>query len=117
MISKGKGIVLTGDLNVVHRDIDCFEIRGREIYSGATPKERANFGKLLNTFRELHPNERKYSWFSNRNKLSRMQYLGWRLDYFLVTSDLINRVIESKIWDEVVGSDHCPIELILQNNI
>lgn len=119
-LKKNKHVILAGDLNVAHNDIDIFTTFGHNRSPGFTIEERNEFTKLLkncnliDTFRFLYPNEIKYSYWSNMAK-SREKNNGWRLDYFLVDKDLKDNIIESNILDDIYGSDHAPI--ILNINI
>lgn len=118
--SRGKGFVWLGDLNVIHQDIDIFNIKGKEKIAGCTPEERKEFREFLNegfidSFRHLHPDERKYSFYSARSAKARSENMGWRLDYAVISQSLVSRLKDSKIYDDVEGSDHHPIEVILNN--
>ena len=113
-------MIWLGDLNVVHQDIDIYNIKGKQKLAGCTPQERANFSELLqdgfkDTFRELHPTEHKYSWYSVKNPRARVENMGWRLDYIVVSESLMPREVESAIHDDVMGSDHSPVSLTLRN--
>lgn len=110
-----KPIIVTGDLNVAHEEIDIKNAAPNVGNAGFTPEERAKFSSLLSiglvdTFRALHPTERKYSWWSYRFN-GRATNAGWRIDYFLVSERLMKRVKASEIHNEIYGSDHCPVEL------
>ena len=110
-----KPVIYTGDLNVAHKEIDIKNPKANERNAGFTIEERTKFSKLLDegfidTFRYLYPNEVKYSWWSYRFH-ARENNAGWRIDYFLVSSRIKDRIIDSKIHNEIYGSDHCPIEL------
>ena len=116
--SNGKSVVWLGDLNVVHRDIDIHNIKGKEKNAGCTPQERHSFAETLeqgftDSFRALNPTQRKYSWFSAKNPRAKSENQGWRLDYIVVSSGLMPRVEESLIHDNIDGSDHHPVELVL----
>ena len=111
-------MVVCGDLNVVHQEIDIARPKGNEKTAGFTKEERESFTKMLasgwvDTFRELYPKTVKYSWWSVRTG-GRAKGIGWRLDYFLVDSKSTGLVKDSLINNEIFGSDHCPIELQLQ---
>lgn len=119
--SRGKHVIWLGDLNVVHQDIDIYNIKGKEKNAGCTPQERASFTQTLaegfvDTFRALHPDEKKFSWFSAINPRAKSENLGWRLDYIVVSQALMPRIRDSLIHDDFPGSDHHPIELVLSNN-
>ena len=116
-LSKKKPIVYGGDLNVAHNPIDIKNPKSNEHNPGYTIEERTAFGKLLDqgyvdTFRYLHPEEVKYSWWSYRFH-ARENNAGWRIDYFVVSESLKNRVRSAEIHNELFGSDHCPISLEL----
>ena len=113
-----KPVVLTGDLNVAKEDIDIKNPASNHQNAGFTAEEREAMRHLLSscdmvdTFRLLHPDEVKYSWWSYRFK-ARERNAGWRIDYFLVSSCLKDKVKESEILNDVMGSDHCPVTLEL----
>lgn len=114
-LMKKKPVILTGDLNVAHNEIDLKHPETNHLSAGFTDEERDAFGKLLDcgfvdTFRALHPEEAKYSYWSYRFH-ARENNAGWRLDYFLVTKDIFPKVKESYILNECLGSDHCPVML------
>ncbi len=117
-LEKKKPIVYAGDLNVAHEEIDIKNPKANEHNAGFTIEERNAFTNLLNkgyidTFRYLYPDTVKYSWWSYRFN-ARLNNAGWRIDYFVVSSSLINNVKDSIIHNEIFGSDHCPIELVLE---
>ena len=113
-----KPVVQTGDLNVAKEDIDIKNPASNHQNAGFTDEEREAMRHLLSscdmvdTFRLLHPDEVKYSWWSYRFK-ARERNAGWRIDYFLVSSCLKDKVKESEILNDVMGSDHCPVTLEL----
>jgi exodeoxyribonuclease III len=118
--SQGKGVVWLGDLNVIHRDIDIYNIKGKDKQAGCTKEERKEFSVslddgLVDSFRHLYPNTRKFSWFSTKNPKAKSENMGWRLDYAVISNSLVSRLTDSKIYDDVDGSDHHPIEVILSN--
>ena len=113
-----KGVIWCGDLNVAHKDIDIYKQKGMERCAGFTPQERKNFGKFLkqgwvDTFRHFNPGVKKFSYFSLRSD-ARAQNRGWRLDYFVVNKELLPNVISSEILSEIEGSDHVPLECVLE---
>ena len=115
--NKGKGVVWLGDLNVIHQDIDIYNIKGKEKQAGCTRDERSSFGValadgLVDSFRELYPTTRKYSWYSTKSPQAKKDNLGWRLDYAVISRSLVPKLRDSKIYDDVDGSDHHPIEII-----
>ena len=117
-LEKSKPVVLCGDLNVCHKEIDIARPKANYNKSaGYTQKEIDGMDNMVNagfrdTFRELHPQEIKYSWWSLRGG-AREKNIGWRLDYFLVSDNLMDRINNADIWNDVVGSDHCPVILEL----
>ena len=117
-LNKKKSIIYCGDLNVAHEDIDIFSIKGHTKSPGFTNEERNEFSSLLkecnliDSFRFLYPNEIKFSYWSNLGR-SRINNKGWRIDYFLISNKLKNKLIESNILENIYGSDHAPILLEL----
>lgn len=114
-LSKNKPVILCGDLNVAHNPIDLKNPKTNERNAGYTIEERTKFSELLNSgftdsFRYLYPNEIKYSWWSYRFQ-ARLKNAGWRIDYFVVSNEINNKIIDAKIHSDVLGSDHCPVEL------
>ena len=114
-LSKTKDVIYCGDLNVAHEEIDIKNPKANRRNAGFTDEERNKMTELLNsgfidTFRYLYPEEVKYSWWSYLGH-AREKGIGWRLDYFIVNQDFMKKVKDSKILDQVEGSDHCPIEL------
>ena len=114
---SGKGVIVCGDLNVAHEEIDIKNPAANRHNAGFTDEERARFSFLLesgftDSWRNLHPDEVKYSWWSYRFR-ARENNAGWRIDYFLVSEELKDRIAGADIHNEVFGSDHCPVELIL----
>lgn len=117
-LDQKKPVIYTGDLNVAHEEIDIRNPQSNHHNAGFTDEEREKMTELLaggftDTFRALHPDLVQYSWWSYRFK-ARERNAGWRIDYFIVSNRLMNRVRESSIHDDVTGSDHCPVELIIQ---
>ena len=118
-LDKSKPVILTGDLNVAHEEIDIKNPKSNIHSAGFTIEEREKFTDLLSsgftdTFRKMYPDTVKYSWWSYRFK-ARENNAGWRIDYFVVSDRLMDKVIDSKIHNEIYGSDHCPIELDLKD--
>ena len=112
-----KPVVLCGDLNVAHREIDLKNPSSNRRNAGFTDEEREKFGVLLeagfvDTWRFQHPDEVKYSWWSYRFN-ARANNAGWRIDYFVVSEALRGRIVSTDIHNEIFGSDHCPVELVL----
>ena len=114
-----KPVVLCGDLNVAHEEIDIKNPKTNRMNAGFTDQERAKMTDLLaagfvDTFRALHPNETgAYSWWSYRFH-ARENNAGWRIDYFIISEALRDRVENASIHSEIYGSDHCPVELVLR---
>ena len=112
-----KPVIICGDFNVTRSEIDVFKENARALRQeqGLISDERANLEELINmgfcdVFRELYPNERSYTWWSNRlNRRSLNR--GWRLDYFFVSEELKDKIVDIKHLSEIEGSDHCPIML------
>jgi len=115
-----KPVVLCGDLNVAHEEIDLKNPGPNRGAAGFSNQERGRFGQLLDagfvdSFRHLHPDETgRYSWWSYRFN-ARANNAGWRIDYFVVSEDLAPRIVRAEILDEVLGSDHCPVMLELED--
>jgi exodeoxyribonuclease-3 len=113
-----KNVILCGDLNVAHKEIDLKNPKANLRTAGYTIEERDSFDSLLektkmkDSFRVLHPDEIKYSYWSYRFN-SREKGTGWRIDYFLLSNKLIKKILKSDILSEIYGSDHAPIILII----
>jgi exodeoxyribonuclease III len=117
-LDEKKPVILTGDLNVAHEEIDIKNPAANIHNAGFTPEERDKFTRLLNsgfvdTFRSLYPTKVQYSWWSYRFH-ARENNAGWRIDYFVVSKRLLPEVKDSLIHNEIEGSDHCPVELDLK---
>ena len=118
-LDKNKPVILCGDLNVAHKEIDLKNPKTNRGNAGFTDEERNKMTELLNsnfidTFRYLYPNEENsYTWWSYMGK-AREKNIGWRIDYFITSKSLGKRIIDSKIYSAVMGSDHCPIELDIE---
>lgn len=118
MLKNVKPVVLCGDLNVAHKEIDLKNPSSNKKNAGFTEEERTQFQNLLDagytdTFRHLYPDaEDRYSWWSYITK-ARDRNAGWRIDYFVVSDDLNEDILEADIRDDVFGSDHCPVTLEL----
>jgi exodeoxyribonuclease-3 len=112
-LDKVKPIILCGDLNVAHQEIDLKNPKTNERNAGYTIEERTEFQKLLasgfiDTFRNLYPDEVKYTWWSYMFN-ARKNNAGWRIDYFIISDRLKRELKESLIFTEIMGSDHCPV--------
>jgi len=117
-LKSRKPVVVCGDLNVAHQEIDLKNPKTNRMNAGFTDQERAGFSSLLasgfaETFRRQCPDRADaYSWWSYRFQ-ARERNVGWRIDYFLTSEDIMPQVIESSILPEIHGSDHCPVMLLL----
>ncbi|MDD4333304.1 MAG: exodeoxyribonuclease III [Patescibacteria group bacterium] len=112
-LEKKKPVVICGDFNVAHEEIDIARPKDNEGNAGFTPEERAWMTKFLNsgfidTFREKNPKKVQYSWWSYRFN-ARVRNIGWRIDYFCVSKKFFKNIKKAYILDKVKGSDHCPI--------
>jgi exodeoxyribonuclease-3 len=112
-------IILCGDYNIAHREIDIHDPKGNKNSSGFLPAERAWMDKFLesgwtDSFRVLHPEPHRYSWWSQRFPSVRLNNKGWRIDYINVTNNLAGRILRSDIYPDVKQSDHCPVYLELK---
>lgn len=118
-LDQHKPVIYCGDLNVAHEEIDLRNAKSNMGNSGFTVEERGMMTALLSsgftdTFRALHPNRKDaYTWWSYMNKV-RERNIGWRIDYFIVSDRLFERVVLADIHAEVLGSDHCPIVLEIE---
>ena len=115
-LAKTKGVVICGDMNVAHNEIDLKNPDTNHFNAGFSDEERGKMSELLaagfhDTWREAHPQEQKYSWWSYR-MAARERNVGWRIDYFLVSDSLADKVSHTDIRDSICGSDQCPIELV-----
>lgn len=113
-----KPVIYTGDLNVAHEEIDLKNPATNHMNPGFSDEERAKMTQLLDagfkdTFRTLYPEEQKFSWWSYRFK-AREKNIGWRIDYFLVSERIMDKIEDSMIHTEVLGSDHCPVSVKVQ---
>jgi exodeoxyribonuclease-3 len=119
-LEKSKPVILCGDMNVAHNPIDLARPKPNEGSAGYTLEERQGMTNyldagLIDTFRSLHPETEKYSWWSYRGR-ARENNVGWRIDYFLTSKALQSKIQSADILDDVFGSDHCPVELSLTTN-
>ncbi len=117
-LDKKKPVIVCGDLNVAHKEIDLKNPKSNRKNAGFTDEERGKFQELLDagfvdTFRHFYPDQRDiYSWWSYRFK-ARERNSGWRIDYFITSERLVPRLTSAKIHTEIYGSDHCPVELVI----
>ncbi|MBQ9548712.1 MAG: exodeoxyribonuclease III [Bacteroidales bacterium] len=117
-LARKKGVVICGDMNVAHQEIDLKNPATNHFNPGFSDEERGKMSELLasgftDSWRFQHPEEVKYSWWSYR-MAARERNVGWRIDYFLVSDSLRERIASTDIHNEVYGSDHCPVELVLR---
>lgn len=118
-LQKKKPVILCGDLNVAHKEIDLKNPKANEGNAGYSPQEREKFNQLLSagfidTFRYFNPElEGAYSWWSYRFS-ARQRNAGWRIDYFLVSDYFKDNLVSASIHSEIFGSDHCPVELLIK---
>ena len=115
-LNENKPVIMCGDLNVAHKEIDLKNPKTNRHNAGFTDEERQKMTELLDagftdSFRFLYPDkENAYSWWSYMGH-AREKNVGWRIDYFIVSKDIENKIKETKIYSEVMGSDHCPVGL------
>lgn len=112
-LDKVKPVIYCGDLNVAHEEIDLKNPKTNHFSAGFTDEERGKFTELLasgfsDTFRSLYPDKVEYSWWSYMFQ-ARQKNVGWRIDYFVVSNRILDKVKEAKIHTEIMGSDHCPV--------
>ncbi len=117
-LAAKKGVIICGDMNVAHEEIDLKNPDTNHMNAGFSDEERAKMTELLDagfidTWRSQHPEEAKYSWWSYR-MAARERNVGWRIDYFLVSENLAPRIASTDIHNEIFGSDHCPVEMVLR---
>jgi len=115
--SQGKKIVICGDINTAHKEIDLARPKANEKISGFLPQERAWMDRLVesgfvDTFRIFHPEAENYSWWDLKSR-ARERNVGWRIDYFFVSQNLVESVQSAFILKEVMGADHCPVGIEL----
>ena len=116
-LAQRKGVIVCGDMNVAHEEIDLKNPSTNHFNAGFSDEERGKMSELLSagfvdSWRMQHPGEAKYSWWSYRMK-ARERNVGWRIDYFLVSDSLKERIGSTDILNDVNGSDHCPVMLEL----
>lgn len=116
-MKKGRPVVVTGDVNTAYAEIDIARPKENVKKSGFMPEEREALGEffaagLVDTFRHKYPDTVKYTWWDQVTR-ARERNVGWRLDYFFVSPDLRDKVVDAAVHDDVMGSDHCPISLTL----
>ena len=119
-LNKKKPVIMCGDLNVAHNEIDLKNPKSNRGNAGFTDEERQKMTELLeagftDSFRYLYPNkENVYSWWSYMGK-AREKNIGWRIDYFIVSNDIKDKIKEAEIYSSIMGSDHCPVSLEINN--
>ena len=116
-LEKSKPVVVCGDFNAAYSEIDLARPKQNHHNAGFTDEERQGIGNLLgasfvDTFRELHPTEQRYTWWSHWGQ-ARQNNVGWRFDYFFISKSLMPRLKDAEIYEKVSGSDHCPISITL----
>lgn len=116
-LEENKPVVYCGDLNVAHEEIDIKNPKTNHFSAGFTDEEREKMTRLLSsgfidTYRSLYPDKVEYSWWSYMRQ-AREKNIGWRIDYFIVSDSLKEKIKDAKIHTEIYGSDHCPVELDL----
>lgn len=114
-LAEKKGVVICGDMNVAHEEIDLKNPSTNHFNAGFSDEERGKMTELLaagfcDSWRMQHPGEAKYSWWSYRMQ-ARERNVGWRIDYFLVSDNIKDRIVSTDILNDVFGSDHCPISI------
>ena len=117
-LKERKGVIVCGDMNVAHEEIDLKNPATNHFNAGFSDEERDKMTELLasgftDSWRFQHPDEAKYSWWSYR-MAARERNVGWRIDYFLVSDGLRDRIVSTDIHNQIYGSDHCPVELVLR---
>ncbi|MFQ6614938.1 MAG: exodeoxyribonuclease III [Fidelibacterota bacterium] len=118
-VESGINVIVTGDWNTAHKEIDLARPKDNAKTSGFLPEERALIDKYIehgyvDTFRLFHPEPDRYSWWTYRFG-ARARNVGWRIDYFFVNAGYIDQIIDADIHDDVTGSDHCPVSLEVSN--
>ena len=118
---QGRKIIITGDFNTAHREIDLANPKENAKTSGFLPEERVWIDYYLqhgfvDVFREFYPDKVQYSWWTYRFN-ARLRGIGWRLDYYLMSKELLPAVKDVVIQDDIMGSDHCPVSLILDDQM
>lgn len=116
-LAEKKGVIVCGDLNVAHEEIDLKNPATNHKSAGFSDEERQKMSELLaagfcDSWRSQHPDEAKYSWWSYR-MAARERNIGWRIDYFLASDNYRQHIVSTDIHNEIFGSDHCPVELVI----
>ena len=118
-LKKEKPVILCGDFNAAHEEIDLARPKDNEKNAGFTVEERKGIDNLLSagfidTFRSLHPTEERYTWWTQWGNC-RANNIGWRIDYFFISKDLKDKLKSAEIYDSIFGSDHCPISIEMED--
>lgn len=116
-LEKNKPVIISGDFNVAHQPIDLANPKANEGSAGYTLEERQFINQLLtdgwiDIWRQLYPDRKQYTWWTYRFS-ARSRNIGWRIDYFLISPALLSKIKDVQILDQINGSDHCPVELII----
>jgi len=117
---KQDGVILCGDYNIAHKEIDIHDPKGNKNTTGFLPEERAWMDDFfasgwVDSFREIHQEPHRYSWWSQRFPSVRLNNKGWRIDYINITEGLKNKIKDAEIYPDVKHSDHCPVYLELSH--
>ena len=117
-LRKIKPVIFCGDLNVAHKELDVKNDKANRGQAGFTDEERREFNNLLDlkyidTFRKFYPDEERFTWWSYFGK-AREKNVGWRIDYFIVSDELEKNLKDARIYDEIMGSDHCPVGIEIE---
>lgn len=118
LVAQGEHVVITGDFNTAHHEIDLANPKQNMDTSGFLPEEREKVDEyvsngMIDIFRHLYPEKVQYTWWTYITN-ARARNVGWRLDYYMISPDFQNRVVDVQIHDDVMGSDHCPVSMILK---
>jgi len=118
LIAAGEEVIITGDFNTAHHEIDLANPKQNQETSGFLPEERAMVDEyvkhgMVDVFRHLYPEKVQYTWWTYITN-ARARNVGWRIDYYMISPNLVSRVADVQIHDDVMGSDHCPVSLILK---
>jgi len=119
-VESGHNVIIAGDWNTAHKEIDLANPKANQNYSGFLPQERAQLDDFVDagfvdTFRLFHAEPERYSWWTYRFG-ARQRNIGWRIDYFFVNESMVSQIIDANIHEDVMGSDHCPVSIELSNN-
>lgn len=117
-LEKHKPVIVCGDFNAAHTEIDLARPKDNEFNAGYTREERQGITNIISagfvdTFRKLHPNDKRYTWWSFR-AAARERNIGWRIDYFFISKSLAKNLKSAEIYENILGSDHCPISIEME---